>query len=350
MPNFSNELINTSMRDKKTAVILINVGSPEKAEKVYVRKFLKEFLSDKEVIDIPWLLRKILVNFVIVPFRSEKSTSLYKRLWTKNGSPLIYFSQRVREKLSAIINDNTEIFSVMRYGNPSISNALKKIKSEGFDNILILPLYPQYSSSTTKTAIDAVLREVNSWDIKPGINIIKQFYNHERYIEALCSKIKEHDISKYEHIIFSYHGLPIRHINKIHPKVHEEACNCHKEMPEHGEFCYKACCYETTRIIAREIGLKEDFYSVSFQSHLSNRWTKPFTSDVITEKAEKGFKRILVVAPSFVSDCLETSVEIAYDYSYLFRTHGGKKLQLVESLNDSDIWIESLKTIIEEQL
>lgn len=336
------------MIDKKTAVLLINVGSPEKAEKRFVKKFLKEFLNDKEVIDIPWILRKILVNLVIVPFRSEKSTALYKRLWTKNGSPLIFFSRRVKEKLNAIIEGDTEVFYAMRYGNPSISKALESIKQGEFDKVIVFPLYPQYSTSTTKTAIDVVVNRINSWDVKPEIKTIKQFYNHSKYINALSAKIQEHDLSKYDHIIFSYHGLPIRHINKIHPKIHENACGCDSMMPIHGEFCYKACCYETTRIIAKKLNLKQGFYSSSFQSHLSNKWTKPFTSDVIVDIAKKGLKRILVVAPSFVSDCLETSVEIAYDYNFLFRTHGGEKLQLVESLNDSDIWISSLKDIIEE--
>lgn len=334
------------MRERKTAVLLINVGSPKKAEKKYVKRFLKEFLNDKEVIDIPWLLRKILVNFVIVPFRSEKSTALYKRLWTKNGSPIIYYSQEILKKLNSIINDNTKVFISMRYGDPSITEALNKIKEGNFSKVIIFPLYPQYSTCTTKSAIDLVLKKIKSWQITPDIKIIKQFYNNSNYIKSLCSKIKEYNIEEYDHILFSYHGLPIRHINKIHPGIHENECNCSVKMPEHGEFCYKACCYETTRIIAKELNLNNDFYSSSFQSHLSTKWTKPFTSDVIVEKAKNGYKKLLIVAPSFVSDCLETSVEIAYDYNYLFRTHGGKKLQLVEALNDSDIWIESLKKII----
>jgi ferrochelatase len=336
------------MVEKRTAVLLINVGSPKKAEKKYVKKFLKEFLNDKEVIDIPWLLRKILVNFVIVPFRSEKSTALYKRLWTKNGSPLIYFSQNIREKLNKITNNNTDIFYGMRYGEPSISDSLKKIKKGNFSKLIIFPLYPQYSTSTTKSAINAVLKIINAWENIPETKIIKQFYNHTKYIEALCAKINEYNIKEYDHIIFSYHGLPIRHINKIHPNIHENECNCAKQMPEHGHFCYKACCYETTRIIAKKLKLKNNIYSSSFQSHLSNKWTKPFTSDIIIEKAKKGYKKLLIVAPSFVSDCLETSVEIAYDYNYLFRTNGGQKLQLVESLNDSDKWVDSLKDIIEQ--
>lgn len=330
----------------KTAVLLINVGSPEKAEKKYVKKFLKEFLNDKEVIDIPWLLRKILVNLVIVPFRAEKSTILYKRLWTEKGSSLIYYSENVQKKLQKIVDVNTDIFIGMRYGNPSISNALKNIKQGYYSKLIVLPLYPQYASSTTKSAISSVLKELNTWGQKPEIKIIKQFYNHSKYIEAICAKIKEHNLDDYDHIIFSYHGLPIRHINKIHPDIHENECNCAKQMPEHGHFCYKACCYETSRLIAKTLNLKENFYSSSFQSHLSNKWTKPFTSDMIIEKAKNGNNKILIVAPSFVSDCLETSVEIAYDYGYLFRTYGGQKLQLVESLNDSDIWINSLNEII----
>ncbi len=336
------------MNKYKTAVILINVGSPEKAEKLYVKKFLNEFLNDKEVIDIPWILRKILVNLIIIPFRTNKSTALYKRLWTQNGSPLIFYSKNVENKLNNIITENIEIFSAMRYGKPSISEALSTIKNKKFDNIIVFPLYPQYSTSTTKTAIDTVINKINLWNIKPKINIIRQFYNHPMYINALCAKIQKYNLSNFDHIIFSYHGLPIRHINKSHPKIHENNCECHKEMPTYGEFCYKACCYKTTRLIAKELNIKKEFYSTSFQSNLSNKWTKPFTSDIIVDMAKNNLKKILVIAPSFVNDCLETSIEIADDYNLLFKSNGGEKLQLVDSLNDSDLWISALKNIIEE--
>lgn len=329
----------------KKALLLINVGSPEAPNKKSVKRFLKEFLNDKEVIDLPFLARKILVNLIIIPFRTKHSTSLYKRLWTKDGSPLIIYSKSLCTKLDKNLQD-TDVYFGARYGQPSLKDTLNTINSNKYDELIILPLYPQYASSTSKTSIDFVENEVKSWTIKPKLKIITQFYNNSSFIKSVCSKINTHNLNNYDHIIFSYHALPLRQINKIHKKHPESECLCTKELPLHGEFCYKATCYETTRLIAKELNIDEDFFTISFQSRMSNNWTKPFTKETIIELAKEGKKNILIVSPAFVADCLETTIELAIEGQELFQKYGGNKLQLVENLNDSDIWVDAIKSII----
>jgi len=328
----------------KKALLLINVGSPDAPEKKAVKRFLSEFLNDKLVIDLPYLFRKILVNLIIIPFRTKHSTSLYKKLWTKDGSPLIIYTKSLTSKLNKEL-DNTDVFYAMRYGNPSLEKTLESINSGKYENLTILPLFPQYATSTSKSAIDAVEKTINKWTNKPEIKIIKQFYDNSEFIKAVCSKIKEHKLNDFDHILFSYHALPIRQINKIHPDHKEDNCTCNRSLPKHGEFCYKATCYETTRLLAKELKLKEGFFTTSFQSRMSKNWTKPFTKDTIIELAKAGKKNILIVSPAFVADCLETTIELAQEGQELFQQYGGKKLQLVENLNNSDAWVNAVMNI-----
>lgn len=330
----------------KKALLLINVGSPDAPEKKAVRRFLKEFLNDKEVIDLKWLFRKILVNLIIIPFRVNHSTKLYKKLFTKNASPLIIYTRSLTEKLNKKLKD-VDVYSAMRYGNPSLTKTLEQINSNKYEELTILPLYPQYARSTTATTINAINKEISNWAFKPQTKIIKQFYNNPSFIKAICSKVLEYDINDYEHIIFSYHALPIRQINKMHAEQKESECTCDKRMPRHGEFCYKACCHETTRLIAKDLNISEDFFTTSFQSRMSKNWTKPFTTDTIIKLAKEGKKRVLIVSPAFVADCLETTIELAEEGQILFQQYGGEKLQLVENLNDSDQWADSIEIIIQ---
>jgi ferrochelatase len=328
----------------KKALLLVNIGSPDYAEKSAVKRFLTQFLNDKEVIDLPYLLRKVLVNLIIIPFRLKHSTSLYKKLWTKEGSPLIIYTRNLRRKLSDKLED-TDVFAVMRYGNPSLKEALKEINAKGYEKLTILPLYPQYATSTTKSTLDYIEKELSKWTNQPKVKLIKQFYDNPAFIRAICTKIQEHKIGDYEHIIFSYHALPNRQLNKLHPGYSAEKCTCSKAMPPHGRLCYKASCYQTTRLITKELGLKDDFYTTSFQSRMSKNWTNPFTTDTIIALAKEGKKNVLIVSPAFVTDCLETTVELAIDGQETFITHGGHKLQLVENLNDSDEWVDAICSI-----
>lgn len=334
------------MKSLKTAVLLINVGTPDEPTVKAVRRYLFEFLNDRRVIDIPLIAQKILVNLIIVPFRAPKSTKLYQRLWTDKGSPLLYISENVQDKLQEKLVDKAHVFMAMRYGNPSMGKALSAIKKGNFDRVVVLPMFPQYASSTNGTAIQAVIDEVRTWNTIPEIHAINQFYDHPAFLNAFTERILSYQPETYDHIIFTYHGLPNRHLEKNHPEESIKTCNCETSLPEFGKLCYKATCYQTTRELVKRLGLEKDKYSVSFQSRLSNNWMTPFTDKNLIGRAKQGNKKVLVVAPAFVADCLETTVEIGWEYKELFIENGGEELQMAESLNDSPVWIDALEEIL----
>ena len=335
------------MTSKKTAVILINVGTPDSPSVKNVRRYLLEFLNDPRVIDIPWLLRKILVNFIIVPFRAPKSAKLYRLLWTEKGSPLLFYSNSVRDKLQEQLGEHYNIFVAMRYANPNIRDVMKQIKTSGFSELIVVPMFPHYAISSTGTTMEAVMQQLKNWTVIPEIKFIGQFYNHPQFIDAFAERIREYHPEKYDHVLFSYHGLPISHITRIHPEIDCENCSCTTKFPQHGAFCYKATSYETTRLLAAKLGLPEGKFSQSFQSRLSDKWLKPFTDKILIKKAGEGIKNILIVAPAFVADCLETTVELGIDFKNQFKQAGGDKLEYVASLNDLPTWIKALKSMIE---
>ncbi len=332
----------------KKALVIINVGTPDKPKKREVRRFLSEFLNDKRVIDLPYLFRKILVNGIIIPFRVSNSTKLYQRLWTENGSPLLYYLNRLGDKLSERLSGEYQVFKAMRYGNPSLTDLLNQLKSKNFESITFLPLFPQYASSTTGSINEKILTHLKSWKTFPSIKLITQFYNHPAFIRVFSERIKQYNPESFDHIVFSYHGVPYRHIKKTHVEMNETSCLC--EQGDHVEgattLCYKAACYETNRLLVNELQLEEGKYSLAFQSRLSKNWLSPFTDEVIINLAKKGVKKILIVSPAFVADCLETIVELEYEYKELFLENGGEKLTLVKSLNDSDMWVEAITEII----
>jgi ferrochelatase len=331
------------MKDK--VFIVVNTGTPERPEKKYVRRFLSEFLNDYRVIDLPWLLRKILVNLIIIPFRTPKSTALYKKLWSEEGSPLLIHLNNVSSKLSKRLGEDYTVLGAMRYGNPSLEKLLKKVKSGTVKELTVFPLYPHYASSTTGSVNDLIKKNIDILGATPAVKITGQFYSHPAFVEAFVRQVNKYDPHKYDHVLFSYHGLPLRHIQKSHPEVDLTTCNCENELPEHGAFCYKATCYETTRLLSKRLNLAEGSYSVSFQSRLSKNWLTPFTDKRLEELVASGKKRVLIVAPSFVADCLETIVEIGDEYKTLFKQLGGEELTLVESLNDNEDWIEAIVAI-----
>ncbi|HZL12446.1 MAG TPA: ferrochelatase [Prolixibacteraceae bacterium] len=338
------------MKTKKTAVLLINLGTPDQPTVKAVRRYLTEFLNDRRVIDIPLVLQKILVNLIIVPFRAPKSTRLYQRLWTDKGSPLLFYSEQVLSELQKKMGAKADVFLAMRYGNPSIGKALSAIHKGGFDRIVVLPLFPQYASSSNGTAIKAVLDEVSKWNSIPDLQVISQFYDHPAFLDAFAERIRSYQPEKYDHVVFSYHGLPNRHLAKNHPEESIQTCNCEKVLPEFGKFCYKATCYQTTRELVKRLGLNSGEYSVSFQSRLSKNWVTPFTDKNLVERAKLGNKNVLVAAPAFVADCLETTVEIGWEYKEMFIKNGGENLQMVESLNDSPAWISAIEEILNPYL
>lgn len=331
---------------QKEALLLVNVGTPDNADSKSVRRYLFEFLNDRKVIDIPWLAQKLLVNLIIIPFRVKKSTRLYQRLWTSKGSPLLFYMENLVKKVQQQLGESTRVYGAMRYGNPGMKRVLREIKRDNIEKLTVLPLYPQYATSTT-ASVEAKLHQVlKQWKLKPEVRFISQFYNHPSFIEAFTIIIKKYLPETYDHIVFTYHGLPLRQIHKMHPSVLESNCTCEMELPEHGTFCYKATCYETTRLLTRNLGLNQEDYTVSFQSRLTNNWLAPFTDETLIDLAKNGKRKVLVVAPSFVADCLETVIEIEQDYHKLFLENGGEALDMVHSLNDSDAWVSAILKII----
>jgi ferrochelatase len=267
-------------------------------------------------------------------------------LWTDKGSPLLVHSNSVRDKLQLQSGKQADFFVAMRYANPNIRDVLSNIRDSGYSKLLIVPMFPHYASSSTGTAMEAVMQHIKDWNVIPEVKFVGQFYNHPRFIEAFAERIKSYHPDKYDHILFSYHGLPVSHMNRVHPGIDCAGCSCTKSLPSHGGYCYKATCYETTRLLAAKLGLPEGKFSQSFQSRLSDKWLKPYTDFVLKSKAEEGVKNILIVAPAFVADCLETTVELGVEYKNLFKHSGGNSLEYVESLNDMPGWINALGEII----
>jgi len=335
----------------KTGVLLIQLGTPDSPSVKDVRKYLSEFLNDPRVIDIPTVARFFLVNGIIVPFRAPKSAKIYQQLWTKEGSPLLMYSKSLQKKLQAAFENGVDIHLAMRYQSPSMENVLEEMRKKNYGRVILLPLFPQYASATTGSAIDKAMKIIRQWWVIPEIRTISQFYNDEGFINCFVEKGKRYNINEYDHVLFSYHGLPVRQVDKVY--VDGKLCadhNCENEITAENKFCYKAACYATTRLIAEKLNLPTEKYTVCFQSRLDKNWLEPFADKTIIAQAERGAKKILVFSPAFVADCLETIIEIGHEYQQLFVEHGGEKVQLVESLNDSDAWVEALKKLIQKQL
>lgn len=338
----------------KTAILLINLGTPDSPAVKDVRKYLFEFLNDPRVIDIPSIARFFLVNFIIVPFRAPKSAKVYHELWNNNGlpnnikgSPIIYYGKSVREKLQSALGNGFDVYLAMRYKNPSIDNVLSDIYKKNYEKIIVITLFPQYASATTGSVIDKVMKSVSNWWVIPEIKFISQYYDNPGFINTIIEQAKKHNVDEYDHILFSYHGLPIRQVDKVYKDDSKcEEHNCETEINGTNHFCYKATCYATTRLIAQKLNLPKEKYTVCFQSRLDKDWLEPFADKVIIEQAKKGAKKLLVFSPAFVADCLETLIEIGVEYQKLFEEHGGEKVQLVESLNDNPMWIETLKNLV----
>ena len=339
---------------KKTGVLLIQLGTPDSPRVSDVRSYLSEFLNDPRVIDLPYLIRKILVNGIIVPFRAPKSAKIYKELWElgEGESPLL--TQTLA--LQALLQKNFEgehvtIEMAMRYKNPSLDAVLEKMRLANYDRIVLLPLFPQYASASTGSAIEKAMDIIRKWWVIPEIKIISQFYDNPGYIHSIVDNAKKFQLSDYDHILFSYHGLPERQVDKVYEGT--DLCGdqpCELEVNEKNKFCYKATSYATTRLIAKELGLTEKDYTVCFQSRLDKKWLTPFSDKVVEEWAEKGAKKLLVFSPAFVADCLETLIEIGDEYQEIFEEKGGEKVQLVPSSNTHPAFVEGLTQLIREQL
>lgn len=328
------------------AILLINLGTPDSPDKKSVRSYLRQFLNDPFVIDMPRIARLLLVNLIIIPFRLNKSTKLYKRLWTESGSPILLHLEKLRERLQHESGEKYPVYAAMRYGNPSIQSVLSAIDQSGVKEVLVLPLFPQYASSTTGSIVHAVQKHKKKLQNIRDIKFIRQFYDDPGFINAFCKRIAGYQPESFDHIVFSCHSLPERHIQLIHPEHRVHGCVCEQKMPVYGKECYKATGYQTARLIVGALNLSQGHYTVAFQSRFARKWIGPFTEDVVIQLAREGKSRILVVAPSFVADCLETIVEIGQDYRELFIRHGGKELVMCESLNAEEEWVEAVKEML----
>lgn len=332
---------------KKTAVLLVNLGSPDSPSPKDVYRYLTEFLNDPRVIDVNAIGRAILVNGIIVPFRHRKSAKVYKELWTENGSPLIHYGREVQRMLQERFEkEETRIFLAMRYQNPSLESVLGTIEEWEPHEVIVIPLFPQYASATNGSVAEKVMKIMSKWWVIPSVRILAQFYDHPLFIKGFVERGQSFDWKEYDHILFSYHGLPERQLDKIYKDRKCRNHSCEHEINDENKLCYKATCYATTRAIAAGIGIPEEKYTVCFQSRLGKGWIEPFSDEVIEELAKKGAKRLLVFSPAFVADCLETIIEIGEEYQELFEEHGGEKVQLVPSLNDSLTWIDCLEDLV----
>ena len=335
-----------------TGVLLIQLGTPDSPSTFNVARYLGEFLSDPRVIDIPWLARKLLVNGIIVPFRSPKSAKIYRQLWDMSGgrSPLLTYSERARDLLQARFGGEVVVEMAMRYQNPSLESVLERMRLANYSRIILLPLFPQYASASTGSAIEKALDIIRRWWVIPEISTVSQFYAQPAYIDAVADRASEFRLDDYDHILFSYHGLPERHVDKVYP---DDLCAdhpCETELNAANQFCYKATCYATTRLLAARLGLPESRYTTSFQSRLNSKWIQPFSDQVVQEWGRKGAKKLLVFSPAFVADCLETLVEIGEEYQNLFAEQGGERVQLVPSCNDHPRFIDCLEQLVRERL
>lgn len=331
-------------------VLLINLGSPDSTSNKDVRKYLDEFLMDERVIDVPYLLRAFLVKGIILNTRPKKSAAAYKKIWWPEGSPLIVLSERLRDKVSPLTSVPVEL--AMRYGNPSIHAGLTALVQKGVTEVLLVPLYPQFAMATTETIL--VLAEELRKKHFPQLQFthLPSFYNHPDYIRVLAESIREKLKDKdWQHLLFSYHGVPERHIRKSditksHCKIDGQCCQT--PSPAH-QYCYRHQCYETTRGVAEYLNLKPETYSTSFQSRLGrDPWLQPYTDQTINSFPEKGIKKLAIVTPAFVSDCLETLEEIGMEGKEEFLHHGGEEFHVIPCLNDREDWIKVLSRWIDE--
>lgn len=330
-------------------VLLVQLGTPDNPTTADVRRYLTEFLMDPRVMDIPYWGRTFLVKGAIVPKRAPLSAATYRTIWDEQkGSPLMYYSELQRELLQKELGDDYHVELAMRYQNPSIASALKKMERMRFESIRIIPLFPQYASATTGSVIDKVMEQMRTWQYFPQVTFVSNYCDDEEMCETFADHARRYPIEEYDHVLFSYHGLPVRQLGKIDPtgalKCPDRGCgSCIESKKAH---CYLSQCYATSRVIAEKLGIKEAQYSVCFQSRLGKTpWIQPYTSDTLHEMAERGLKKLLVFSPAFVADCIETLDEIKVEYANEFKSFGGEKITMVESLNDDPKWISVLKRL-----
>jgi len=332
---FKNETDFSHHHVSKIGILLTNLGTPDSCQPGDVRRYLKEFLSDPRVVEVPRLIWWFVLNMIILNTRPRRSAKAYSKVWTDKGSPLLDISLKQADKLQALLDEAyPDVFKVelaMRYGNPSIAGGLNNLQAAGCDRILVLPLYPQYSASTTASTFDAVTRELQNWRRIPELRFVNHYHDNEAYIDALADSIREfrEDHGDADKLLMSFHGVPMEYLLNGDP-YH---CECHK----------------TARLLAEKLGLDDNSYKVSFQSRLGPKeWLKPYTDHTLEALGQAGTEKVQVVCPGFSADCLETLEEIAMENCETFQHAGGKEYQYIPCLNDSDKHIEMMRLLVDQ--
>jgi ferrochelatase len=350
---------------QKTAVLLVNLGTPTDISNKAIKSYLREFLLDYRVINLPWILRYLLVNTVIVPFRSKTSLHAYKSIWTENGSPLLINSRNLQQKLRLQLNPETpqskqepqfDVWLAMRYGSPKLPDVLTKLQHNNYSRIIIVPLYPQYASASNGSVLEKSLKHLSEFRYFPKIICLNEFYTDIGYIKSMARLIKthinnnktiEHKDANKSHLLFSYHGIPKNQLKLS--KNSATVCEDNNPCPaiNFPNKCYRAQCYATSNAIAQELNLNPDQYSTGFQSRLGKLpWIRPYTDELIINLHNKGITTLNVVCPSFVADCLETLEEIGIRLKQEWLKIGGKEFNLIPCLNDDNDWINALAHLI----
>ena len=329
-------------------ILLINLGSPKDLELDSIKNYLKEFLSDDLVIDYPKLLQQILVNWIIIPSRYKNTREAYSEIWTEDGSPLIHDTLVLGEKVSA--KSGTLVEVSMRYQFPSIEEGLKKLKAKGCSEIFVVPLYPHYAMSTVLTTEREVKRIESKLKLDLRLNFIGAFYNEGGYISSLSDVINRNRQKESDYLLFSYHGIPNRHLIKTDPTKNHclKVKNCCEIESKAKPFCYKAQVLETSKLCAKKLELKDNEWGVSFQSRIGPGWIQPFTDKELVRLAEEGIQNLDVVCPAFVTDNLETLEEMNIRGRETFLEAGGKSFKYIPCLNDEESWVDFLVTASEK--
>ena len=337
----------------KKGLLLINLGSPDSTSVPDVRKYLREFLMDGRVLDAPWLIRWCVVNLAILPTRPAQSAEAYAQVWTPEGSPLVVTSRKLQSKLQQSVSNDFPVELAMRYQSPSIETAIKNLHSQGITDLLVFPLFPHYAMSSFETAVVRAQEVAAELAPEMTLRIAEPYYSHPDYIAALVASAEPYLQQPYDHLLFSFHGLPERHLRKSDPTgCHCLATpDCCTTPSEAHKTCYRAQCFATVRAFVEGAGIPADKYSVAFQSRLGrDPWLKPYTDFELTRLAENGVKKMLVICPAFVSDCLETLEEIAMRGGETFLEAGGEELTLIPCMNEHPRWLEALETIVRKSL
>jgi ferrochelatase len=336
----------------RVGLLLVNLGTPESPDPSDVRPYLREFLSDPRVIDIGAVPRWLLLNLFILPFRPRKSGEAYAKIWTDRGSPLLFHTNDLAAKVRERLGESVVVDVAMRYGNPSIPDALSRFRSRAVDRIVVFPLYPQYSSAATGSSIEKVFVEMGrAWNT-PFVQVVPPFFDHPAFIDA-CLAVARPILNEapWEKIIFSFHGLPERHCVKSDDTGAHclKSASCCDAIVEANRNCYRAQCFATARAIASGLGIPDAKRIVCFQSRLGRSpWIRPYTDEVVVELARSGVKRAMILSSAFVADCLETIEELGLRAADSFKASGGETLRLVPSVNATDAWADGVVRLARE--